>query len=426
LVVADASGVLHLFCVQGVAGAVPEQPSILYVAGTHQGWSEPIDILVSPEGSELYLRAVELDSEGHLHVLWCDRWTLYHSVAHVAEAADARHWETVPILSGSIPIADMVQDTDGTLHAVVRVDFSSVGYVQSKDSGKSWSEPHVIIRTVDTVRFAVEDVGLALSSSEALHMTWSVAAAEVQWQFWSVGYGRSKDSGRTWELIEDVASPLFGASDVFVDAEDNVHLVWGRNISNPDGRWHQWSDDDGTTWSRPVRLFPGYYASGDTGGYGIALDSDGTLHLVNSIGGGREGKASAYHLRWEGDHWSEPVFLMSRHAHFARIAVTLGNHLHFFAHAEGGIWYMQRTIDAPPTKAVLVPVPAIMTNDYTRTPTPVLTLIPTPVSTFSAPPLDVAQIESVSVLSAPLVMSMVLTLMLILSLVGLRRFLWKR
>ncbi|PVE30737.1 hypothetical protein DC030_15335, partial [Enterococcus faecalis] len=84
---------------------------------------------------------------------------------------------------------------------------------------------------------------------------------------------------------QEMAAPLFGASDIAVDAEGNVHLVYGRNIGNRDGRWYQWSQDNGATWTQRQLLFPlAESASGDTGGYSFVQDSSGTLHLVNSYG----------------------------------------------------------------------------------------------------------------------------------------------
>lgn len=359
VIVGDSSGALHLFYVEGWydSEAGPGNQAIMYQHGDDSAWSPATDILVSPNKTSIMLDGVVVDRDGYLQLLWNDDQALYLSTAHSTTATDPRSWYTSTVLRGPIPIADMVQDENGKLHVVVRSDPFTISHLSLANKDGLWTDPVQIDAITDTEAYAIGGVQLAVASPDTLHATWFQTAAEVNWNFWSVWYARSDDGGQTWSTKEEMATPRFGASDIAVDAEGNVHLVYGRNIGSPDGRWHQWSQDGGDTWSEPALLFPQFdYASGDTGGYGFSTDSAGTLHMVNSFGD-VTGEATAYHLEWLGDRWSSPQLLMEKHAHFPRLVTTLGNHLNFVALAarDYEIWARSSIADAPAMEPVAVP-----------------------------------------------------------------------
>lgn len=362
IVAADSEGVLHLFYVEGFyetqTGEIgPEQQAIMYFSGDGTKWAEPVDIGVSPNSTSMAVQGIVIDKLGYLHLIWSDTQTLYHSTAHIRQANNARAWATTVIAQGHIPIADVAIDEENTLHLLLRPDEFTVNYTQSRDSGMQWSEPVVVTIVSDSQRYAVSDIRMALSSSDTIHVTWSLGAAEVSWMYWSVWYARSEDGGRTWTEGREIASPRFGGSDIAVDGQGGVHLVWGRNVGNADGRWHAWSADGGQTWSKSELLFRGLpHADGATGGYGFALDSAGVLHLANSFGTG-DGTPSAYYEYWQGDRWSDPQFIIGEGVHFANLAVAKGNELHFFGMGDPvhWIWHSQKVTDASPVAAIPVP-----------------------------------------------------------------------
>ncbi|WP_423224723.1 hypothetical protein [Candidatus Amarolinea aalborgensis] len=357
--VGDSSGALHLFYVEGWydTEAGPGNQAIMYQRSDDNSWSVATDIIVSPNRTSITLDGVVVDRDGYLQVLWNDEQTLYLSTAHATAAGDPRSWQTSPVLRGPTPIADISQDANGKLHVAVRSDLFTVSYLSLAEREAAWTDLVQIDTVANTEQYAIGGVQLALSSPETIHMTWFQTAAEVNWNFWSVWYARSDDGGETWSKKEEIATPRFGASDIAVDSQGNVHLVYGRNIGYPDGRWYQWSQDGGDTWSEPALLFPQFEsASGDTGGYGFATDSAGVLHMVNSFGD-VSGEARAYHLEWVGDHWSSPQLLMEKHAHSPRLVTTLGNHLNFmvFAARDHEIWARSAIADAPAVEPVAVP-----------------------------------------------------------------------
>ena len=360
VIVSDSSGTLHVFYVEGKRDEEigPEGQAIMYThSAGGKSWSYPIDILVSPTNTPIIVNAVIIDRSGYLHLLWSDYDALYHSTVNVTEGFDAHAWRTETLLLGDIPVADMKQDKAGGLHVIARSDPFTVDYLRSDDEGQTWSRPMRIESVVNPDTFAIGGVKLAVDDPEMIHMTWFYNAAEVNWNFWSVWYTRSLDGGKSWERKVVIAEPIFGASDVALDGQGNVHLVYGRNIGYPDGRWHQWSADAGETWSEARPLFPTLEpASGDTGGYGFATDSAGVLHMVNSFGGAG-GEAAAYYLEWQGEGWSSPQLLMKQHAHFSRIISTLGNQLTFVAMDgyEFELWTQSTVVDAPAFEPIAVP-----------------------------------------------------------------------
>jgi hypothetical protein len=187
-------------------------------------------------------------------------------------------------------------------------------------------------------------------------------------------------------------------SDVAVDNDNNVHLVYGRGIGSADGRWYQWSSDGGETWSNARLLYPGVeHASGVTGGFSFGIDSGGQLHMVNSYGR-RDGEASAWHMVWLGTRWSEPEELLGTqfHAHQPRLAIALGNELNFVAVAprqKASLIYRVETTNSPNIPPQEVPTPVIeqaaenesVGAESAAEPTPVVSRIPLSDEALSAP-----------------------------------------
>lgn len=359
LIVGDASGALHVFYVEGWYDpeTSPQGQAVMYTHLRDGSWSDPVDILVSPIQTSISLDGAVIDSSGSLHLFWHDSQTLYHASAHVSESDNPQRWLNTPVLNGQIPLGDVVQDETGRLHLLVRPNPFSIGYMVSEDGGTTWSRLESVASVDDAEAFAVGGVQMAISATGTIHVTWFLTAKEVEWNFWSVWYTNSEGRAGSWAPAREMASPRFGASDIAVDKEDRVHLVYGRNINLPDGRWYQWSSDGGSTWFERRPLYPAFaHASGDTGGYSFSVDSAGALHLINSIGAA-DGEATAFHLAWQGDHWSQPVLIMGQHAHFPRGAVTLGNQLNFVALAGHAyeLWFRSTELNAPSKLAEAIP-----------------------------------------------------------------------
>jgi hypothetical protein len=210
---------------------------------------------------------------------------------------------------------------------------------------------------------------MAVDQAGTIHLAWYRTALEVDWNLWSVWYGRSSDEGNTWQVTE-MATPLFGDPGIAVDGENNIHLGYGRNIGHPDGRWHQWSNDGGFTWSTAKLLYQNAeHASGTSGGFDFALDGDNRLHMVNTHGD-RRGDGSAWHMVWLGDRWSEPELLLDTeyHAHQARLAIAGGNELNFVALAprqDFSLIYLRGETGSQAIETRPLPAAAVLAADET-------------------------------------------------------------
>ncbi len=330
----------------------------MYLRGDGQEWTEAVDILVSAAQTSLAIHSALIDSKGYLHLLWSDTGAIYHSMAHVSFAENAQSWTTTKLSSGHIPIGDLAIGKSGTLYCIIRADEFTLRFSVSEDGGAHWTESTLVASVSNPLAFAITDVGLVWSDGKTLQLTWSIGAAEVDWMYWSVWYARTTDGGQSWSVEQEIASPRFGGSDVAVDGNGGVHLVWGRNAGYADGRWHSYSTDQGLTWSKPGPLFQGIsHASGATGGYGLVVDGTGVLHLANSFN--QDGVPVAYYTYWNVDRWSTPEFVMGEGLHFATLALVRGNQLYYFGLSDPDhrIVYSRKTIAAPPIPLSPAPPP---------------------------------------------------------------------
>jgi hypothetical protein len=232
---ADSAGDLHLFFVGSEEDDNPAaSQTIFYMSRIGGQWAPPLDILFSP-GSDVYISGAAVDAAGTLHVAWYDQGTAYHSRARVGMAGNASNWDTEVVMNGRLPTGEMVLDENGRLHMVLVSDFTAVVYLYSDDGGATWSPPVTVERVFDVNALSIGGAQIAVDKTGGLHVTWFLTALEVNWNLWSVWYGRSSDGGNSWQVTE-MATPLFGDSDIAVDGDNNVHLVYGRNIGHADGR----------------------------------------------------------------------------------------------------------------------------------------------------------------------------------------------
>ena len=67
---------------------------------------------------------------------------------------------------------------------------------------------------------------------------------------WSVWYGSSNNGGNTWGNLTEICNPRFGDSDIILDNNGNLILVYGRGISFSDGRWYQYQSEVSHGWKR--------------------------------------------------------------------------------------------------------------------------------------------------------------------------------
>lgn len=338
----DTSGRLHLFYLEQ-----PDEstlPAVLYMRLDETGWSHPVDVVVDPDGSMGFPRAV-IDSDQVVHLFWLgSNYRLKHSSAPLADASNGRAWSQPGVIASSVGEHDVLATPDGKLLAVYSTApaFGALSLIESTNGGKTWSSP---------VPIALSDKGalpgqasMAVDGLGRLHVAWmdnSLSGAG-----WSVGafYTRSTDGGVTWRPRRLIAGPRHGEIGVAAVGNDEVHLVWRSNIGG-DGTFHQVSTDGGVSWNVPDRYDD---RGGFSGAPAFVIDSMSRLHYV--IGHG-------YHAMWEAGGLSDYVDVATQQlrstasksdAELATLAITTGNRLHVvFENDFNSLWYTSKLLDSP-------------------------------------------------------------------------------
>lgn len=152
-------------------------------------------------------------------------------------------------------------------------------YVISKDNGKTWSEPRVLVEGDVGGRGPVKDKCLRLSDGTLL------APASTEGGKWLCFIDRSDDDGLTWERTEYFAQPKYHGLNVgliqptlWESAPGTVHCFMR---SNAGAIYRSDSGDYGKTWSKPRRT----RLPNNNSGIDCARDDSGRLWLLyNPVG----------------------------------------------------------------------------------------------------------------------------------------------
>jgi len=328
-------------------GSSSEPRVLIYVRYGEEGWTEPTDVMGSPDQLEALYADCVVDRAGRLHLSWLAPnqgpfGRLYYSWAPATDAMSARSWQAPVRIADGTYGGDLAIDPEGRLHLVYASveDAAGICHVSSDDNGDSWGLPSCIPREY-ALRDQESEVNprLAIDSHGFLHVVWMLhdysPRSQLAYSSRAVYYARSLDGGQSWSdfaPIDEVESRQEhdglqpGWGNVTVDHEDRVHIVW---VGSADMyRYHQWSGDGGVTWTTPQVMIA-------TGGYngwqGLAVDAGGELHVAWPSLSGVE------YTYWNGSAWSSPVLLSDVSGpHFAQAAVALGNQLHVVWQDHGG------------------------------------------------------------------------------------------
>lgn len=313
LMVADQNRTVHAFSSQWLGGDDDETVrAIMYNKWTlEQGWSAPVDIMLSPFKNDARLTGVFLDQTGIIHLTFFGgdgtEAYIYYTKALARDAGRAGAWSTPFFVdvAGDPELASVIGDDKGNLAIIYSGSQEGYGLytIYSSDGGDTWTDPASTFLTYSDELFPVV-LKLSLGQSGLIHAVWDVrtpagqgrqinyAKLDLVNQEWSepvllaeveTGYGilnpaviehdgevfvgysgiviqRSRDGGQTWT---DPVKPfrhvgVNGIMSFVEDSSDNLHLLWAQRISgNPDihGTWHSvWQDG---RWSEPEAVISG-------------------------------------------------------------------------------------------------------------------------------------------------------------------------
>lgn len=384
--------------------------AIFYTHKVANGWSAPVDILISPPGSVTRTPEMVIDRYGRIHIVWSGGNALYYSQSNATEAGSARGWtQPFPLVQGVSALEPGIA-TDGNqrMYVVWTQGYNGLVLARSDDGGNTWLEPTTIFPAAAGNELARWG-RVAVDGRGRVHVTLTYTRnapdlSQGRRDPNMLFYLRSDDFGATWSEPLPVADePNFGELTVTTFGDDIVHLVWNGRAGRH-GRYHRWSSDGGQTWSDVDEVISPQHPLGGgglTGFPAISVDSTGVLHMVST-----SGTSSNYYLRWQQGSWTPPVIIsdgvdgsgvtgINSTLEAPSLAISAGNLLHVVFH-DGfeRIWYVGSEIDAPSQE--IAPLPTLLVNPTpTATPTsaqaPRPTAQPKPLAEFHTPQTAPAQ-----------------------------------
>lgn len=145
-------------------------------------------------------------------------------------------------------------------------------YSRSADNGNSWSTP-INISNNPSRKDLFPSVA---ADAYGVYVVWSSGTEDGE-----VFFKRSTDGGVTWGTEQQItnASGYSRASDILVDHQGYIHLIWYDERNGYSGVYHRQSCDHGVTWTAEqwVTQFDGVVDNEDPK---IAQTNDQTLYLL--------------------------------------------------------------------------------------------------------------------------------------------------
>ena len=342
-VVADQNGRVHVFWTENLPEYSLFNNVIYYSRLDGKDWSEPVDILTSPQGG-LQAKAdqpdVTVGKDGTLHLVFVGGWNdlIYYSSADSNQATKVRSWKPPVVISEDIPYAgypNILLDDRGYIYVIFQSEQGQnqgIYQVMSKDNGSSWTSPTAIPGTTFNKNTITIDTRASISERGSIYVTWAWTTQEL-FPPMGIYYTRSDESGSNWSDPIPIVNGPYRYPDVLAVGDNQVFLVWS-GTADDRYKFSRSSNDGGQTWSAPYKMT-------DTGGLqgysGMALDSLGRVHIgmaascYSCIKGNGQIKGDALiHRYWEGEAWSSPESLLENSStynnlQYADIAISEGN-----------------------------------------------------------------------------------------------------
>jgi len=371
--VADASGVTHLFFVDRPGGG---GPGALYHAVVDHG--EPFaltDVLAGVDADYRDYR-VAADPFGRVHVVFRRDNELWHVSAPGNQADDAGAWSAPMSLGPVDPGASLAVGADGALHVCLPRGHQVI-HLSSADAGAAWSDEH-------PVAFVPEPsiplfLACAADGDGVIHVAWSQAQPPNYYPQEGVFYTRSDDDGATWDPPEPIAGEHYTLPELRADTAGNVHFLWQGDVAvggryyrrRPAGQGRRWAD---------VETVVDAELGGMSGDAPMAIDGRGHVHVVTSA------PKPVWVERAEAG-WRAPVDIAGTLAdapsasgaiEYPAFTISSGNTLHAAFGFDGDrIYYSSALTDAPAVESTPRPTPTTAIDRVAQAPRPRATAGPT-------------------------------------------------
>lgn len=419
LLIADQAGTVHAFAGQWVGDDEPLM-AITYNRWTRaDGWTQPVDVLLSPIKTQARLLDVYLDDQGIFHLLFFGgdetESYVFYAEAPAALAGEAGGWSMPEgIVAATVPASAAIIG-DGAEGLTVLVTSSVEGHgvyeLHSFDGGDSWSDPAPVALTYSEKLFPYA-VTAARDARGLVHVVWQ--HVNISGQGRGIYYARYDTPAARWTDAVDLSADATIATDLgtmtpALIIHDGVLTVF----YNINGKIvMQRSSDRGRTWTQPQEIFARHL--GVNGWLAPVIDSRDALHLFfGQRITGRPDIHGMWHSVMHGNSWLEPAPVVSGpqvtdmqgdkafDPYDARAVAVQGNILLVTWRSDpglngNGVWFAVQETDAP----ALEPVP-LPTVSPTVTLRPAATRTPRNFSTASSLPVTVAARTDIDPEAAP-------------------------
>lgn len=243
-------------------------------SAVHGVWGDPT-ILCDNNGDFYYFHLSNPPSQGS----WIDRivcqkstsqgltWTDGVGFGRNGSKKQDKHWPVLDPANNNIYVTWTEFDNYGSTAAA---DSSRILFARSTDAGSTWTAPRRInqvsgdcVDEDNTVEGAVPAVG----PSGEIYVSWAGPAG--------IRFDRSFDRGDTWMDNDIFIDPMPTGWDMAISGiyranglpitvcdlsnsprRGNIYVCWAdqRNGANDTDVWFAHSEDNGTTWSAPIRV----------------------------------------------------------------------------------------------------------------------------------------------------------------------------
>lgn len=401
ILVADSSGSVHAFMYQRV-GPDLDETAIVYLKWTlEEGWTTPVDILLSPIKQQARRMSAYLDPRGVIHLIFFGgdetEANFYYAQALAVEASNANAWTTPVLIGENALIPETVAitgDGNGTLVAVYsgQDDGNGLYSITSVDDGVTWSTPIAIFLTSYDdlwpfyLRFTKDHTG-------AVNAVWNVVNSE--------GHGEAGYFARLDPTYTQWSTPLLFAKGIGLGVltpnivEYNDELVLTYYNGDVNNNWLIQSQDSGQSWTRPLRISPTHV--GQNGIVSLSIDSSNVLHMLFGSRIQETDIHGMWHSTWQDGQIikQDPVVSKQRMGDIGSTSldafdpsrqeatIVRGNILLVVwetdtAAGENGLWFSYGILDAPELPAQAMPQQRIALPTVTPRPHVVLTSTPAP------------------------------------------------
>jgi hypothetical protein len=390
VLVADSNRTVHAFATLPLSDDPDElmtsERAIFYRQWTlEDGWSEPVDIMLTPVKLQARVKGAFLDDAGILHMVFYggdeQESYIYYTWAPASQAASAASWSRPLPLgnnAGSGLIGSIIGDGADNLVVAYSGDLgegNSLYVIYSDDAGVTWSEPELLFSTYRRDSQPA-DFNWSISESGTVHMVWNVTdrlGGNV-----TAFYAQLQDiPGRVWSkpMAIDTSRGLGLAAMSVIEYQGKVMLIYnnGREEQVAPVMWFRMSTDGGKTFDNPVQPFPNQV--GRNGPVSFVVDSSGTLYgfFGQRVPGGFDGTIDLHGMWqtvWQGNNWGPvtPVvsgpFSPSFDPGDANAVISQGNVILLTWRTDPGrditgTWYTHRTLNTPELPVVPLPEPIL-------------------------------------------------------------------